>query len=423
MPAGSTVWSAEVAGRPIRPGAAESDAVLLPLEKGRAGVEAPDLRRRSRVPAADRRVDAPRAGRGSNLPALDLPVSRTGLELYYSPRFQRRAPAGRVPRRQRSRCLRRGAARRRRRRSRPRACRHGRRASRQRAAGARRPFQKRARRAHGRRLAPGTRDVSGVRVVDLSGVRADRRRTRAGRGPHLQADEELTMTTMKASSDQLAPSSLACAHSAAAQQPPRPNESPRAVTLSLGRVQPSHRSGEPAAGAGRARRWPSVLASADLRVRVERDTARGVFNLTGDVLRAGVSRVSLMSGATLIEASVAGRPRSAGRGRAGARGAAAGAGPVFALARMGCAAQIRARTRVVRPPGATRPGPRARRSICRAIRPTCICPPAWSRAARPARAGRSSRPRWIRDRRPKSGGRCATARRQPRRAKCVRWPT
>ena len=52
----------------------------------------------------------------------------------------------------------------------------------------------------------------------------------------------------------------------------------------------------------------SVLASADLRVRVERDTARGVFNLTGDVLRAGVSRVSLMSGATLIEASAAGRP-------------------------------------------------------------------------------------------------------------------
>jgi hypothetical protein len=52
----------------------------------------------------------------------------------------------------------------------------------------------------------------------------------------------------------------------------------------------------------------SVLASADLRVRVERDTARGVFTLSGDVLRAGISRVGLMSGATLIEASVAGRP-------------------------------------------------------------------------------------------------------------------
>ena len=52
----------------------------------------------------------------------------------------------------------------------------------------------------------------------------------------------------------------------------------------------------------------SVLASADLRVRVERDTARGVFNLTGDVLRAGVSRVNVMAGATLIDANVGGRP-------------------------------------------------------------------------------------------------------------------
>ena len=35
------MWSAKVAGRPIRPGVAERDAVLLPLEKGRAGEEAP----------------------------------------------------------------------------------------------------------------------------------------------------------------------------------------------------------------------------------------------------------------------------------------------------------------------------------------------------------------------------------------------
>ena len=87
LPPGSTVWSAEVARRPIRPGIAESDAVLLPLEKGCAGVEAPtfgvDLVYLQRIEAwTDRghaRVD---------LPALDLPVSRTGLELYYSPRFR-----------------------------------------------------------------------------------------------------------------------------------------------------------------------------------------------------------------------------------------------------------------------------------------------------------------------------------------------
>jgi hypothetical protein len=52
----------------------------------------------------------------------------------------------------------------------------------------------------------------------------------------------------------------------------------------------------------------SVLASADLRVRVDRETVRGVFSLMGDVLRSGVNRVPLVSGATLIEGSAAGRP-------------------------------------------------------------------------------------------------------------------
>jgi hypothetical protein len=93
MPAGSTVWSAEVAGRPIRPGAAETDAVLLPLEKGRAGVEAPTF-------AVDlvylQRIDAwmDKGHARVDLPALDLPVSRTGLELYYSPRFHVEAQPG-----------------------------------------------------------------------------------------------------------------------------------------------------------------------------------------------------------------------------------------------------------------------------------------------------------------------------------------
>ena len=87
LPAGSTVWSAEVAGRPIRPGVADQDSVLLPLEKGRAGEDAPTFvveivylqsieawmaRGRARI----------------DLPALDLPVSRTGVELHYSPRFR-----------------------------------------------------------------------------------------------------------------------------------------------------------------------------------------------------------------------------------------------------------------------------------------------------------------------------------------------
>jgi hypothetical protein len=52
----------------------------------------------------------------------------------------------------------------------------------------------------------------------------------------------------------------------------------------------------------------AVLASADLRIRVERDTARGVFNMAGDALRAGVSRVSLLAGATVTEANAGGQP-------------------------------------------------------------------------------------------------------------------
>jgi len=93
-----------------------------------------------------------------------------------------------------------------------------------------------------------------------------------------------------------------------AQQPPRPNETPRAVTLTLAEynrlldvaARPAQGSNAPPVAA--------VLASADLRVRVDRDTARGVFNMTGDALRPGVSRVSLLGGATVTDANADGRP-------------------------------------------------------------------------------------------------------------------
>jgi hypothetical protein len=101
---------------------------------------------------------------------------------------------------------------------------------------------------------------------------------------------------------------LACSHSAFAQQPPRPNETPRSVTLSLTEynrlIDLASRPPQGALVAPVA----AVLASANLRVRVERDTARGVFAIAGDALRPGVSRVGLLSGATLIDASAAGRP-------------------------------------------------------------------------------------------------------------------
>jgi hypothetical protein len=87
MPPGAQVWSANVSGRPIRPGLAERDAVLLPLEKGRAGEAAPtfviELMYLQRAIAWTQKGVAAIA-----LPALDLPVSRTGLELHYSPRYR-----------------------------------------------------------------------------------------------------------------------------------------------------------------------------------------------------------------------------------------------------------------------------------------------------------------------------------------------
>jgi len=87
MPPSATVWSAKVGGRPIRPGVAERGAVLLPLEKGRAGEEAPtfvvEMTYLQRIPEWIDKGTAQLA-----LPALDLPVSRTGVELHHSPRFR-----------------------------------------------------------------------------------------------------------------------------------------------------------------------------------------------------------------------------------------------------------------------------------------------------------------------------------------------
>jgi hypothetical protein len=87
MPDSSTVWSAKVGGRPIRPGVAERGAVLLPLEKGRAGEEAPtfvvEMVYLQRIPEWTDKGTAQLL-----LPAVDLPVSRTGVELHHSPRFR-----------------------------------------------------------------------------------------------------------------------------------------------------------------------------------------------------------------------------------------------------------------------------------------------------------------------------------------------
>jgi hypothetical protein len=87
LPQGATVWSAAVADRPVRPGVSPAGALLLPLEKGAAGQEAPVFV----VELTYVQRGAPWDDKGKTqvvLPAVDLPVSRTGINLHYSPRFR-----------------------------------------------------------------------------------------------------------------------------------------------------------------------------------------------------------------------------------------------------------------------------------------------------------------------------------------------
>jgi hypothetical protein len=87
LPPAATIWSASVAGKPVRPGVAEGDAVLIALEKGRAGEDAPTFPVRiTYLQSIERWIDKGLAA--LMLPALDLPISRTGVELYHSPRFR-----------------------------------------------------------------------------------------------------------------------------------------------------------------------------------------------------------------------------------------------------------------------------------------------------------------------------------------------
>ena len=87
LPSDAVVWSASLAGKPVRPGQANDGSLLLPLEKTRAGEDtAPfilELFYLVREPAWSDRGKAM-----LSLPALDLPVSRTGLLLYHPPLFK-----------------------------------------------------------------------------------------------------------------------------------------------------------------------------------------------------------------------------------------------------------------------------------------------------------------------------------------------
>jgi hypothetical protein len=87
LPEAAVVWSSSVAGRPVRPGKGPDGSLLLPLEKSRAGDEAPVFA----VEILYLLRGTAWTGKGSArlaLPAVDLPISRTGLSLYYPPQFR-----------------------------------------------------------------------------------------------------------------------------------------------------------------------------------------------------------------------------------------------------------------------------------------------------------------------------------------------
>src|SRR5437870_5002124 len=87
LPPGATLWSASLGGKAVRPGQSPDGSLLLPLDKARAGEEAPEFA-----------VEVVYLSRGAAwndkgqfklaLPALDLPVSRTGLLVYHPPLFR-----------------------------------------------------------------------------------------------------------------------------------------------------------------------------------------------------------------------------------------------------------------------------------------------------------------------------------------------
>lgn len=93
LPQGALVWSASLAGKPVRPGESPDGAVLLPLEKSRAGDDAPVFP----VEVMYLSREAPWTEKGRlrlQLPVLALPVSRTGLVFYHSPLFKVTAEPG-----------------------------------------------------------------------------------------------------------------------------------------------------------------------------------------------------------------------------------------------------------------------------------------------------------------------------------------
>lgn len=87
LPATAVLWSASVAGRPIRPGRAPDGSYLLPLEKTRSGEEAPAFV--VEVSYIDRAASWTDKGHARvSLVAVDLPISKSHLLLHHPPLYR-----------------------------------------------------------------------------------------------------------------------------------------------------------------------------------------------------------------------------------------------------------------------------------------------------------------------------------------------
>jgi hypothetical protein len=87
LPPNAVIWNAAVAGKPIRPGQTSDGSLLLPLEKARAGEDAPAFT--AEILYFNRGEEWKNSGKSKlTLPELDLPISRTGVQYYYPPFFK-----------------------------------------------------------------------------------------------------------------------------------------------------------------------------------------------------------------------------------------------------------------------------------------------------------------------------------------------
>jgi hypothetical protein len=87
LPPTAVLWSASVAGRPIRPGRGPDGSLLLPLEKSRSGGDAPAFI--VEVSYLDRAAAWNDRGRARvSLVAVDLPISKSHLLVHHPPLFR-----------------------------------------------------------------------------------------------------------------------------------------------------------------------------------------------------------------------------------------------------------------------------------------------------------------------------------------------